>query len=438
MKKLALCIVISLLYTGALHSQIFQQNFNSSSDLSDYIGSPPNSSQFDNVGSSNDANVIVSIVSNTLKFSKQGSPGTGSFSRITDFSPVPTGLIMKFDITISSNVSAPSVGVFRIGSGFSTSNSDESNTDTYARFTINFSTTDGNFEVKDITNNNTSSELSGTQTITWALNNTGSTTSYTAPDGSTESIGNDKADIWAGNSKLFDDVDVEKPTQTMTDVKFVYKPEDSESGDIEIDNLMIYGETNGALPVSLSSFNGSYSNGKVSLNWRTETEVNNYGFDIERAIAESGHAPAQDWKKVGFVKGNGNSNIPNEYYFVDKFSKPGIYNYRLKQKDFDGNYKYPEEIIVKIPLPGEVKLRQNYPNPFNPVTIISFSLPEARFVSLKVYDILGREVKSLLNGKKPAGNYEIKFDASGLNSGLYFYKIETGHYRGIRKMVLIK
>jgi len=195
---------------------------------------------------------------------------------------------------------------------------------------------------------------------------------------------------------------------------------------------------NPPLPVELSDFNGDYSNGKILLNWRTESEVNNFGFEVERIIEENGNANSQQWRKIGFVKGNGNSNAPNEYTFEEEISRSGIYKYRLKQLDFDGDYSYSKEIEINIPFPGEVILNQNFPNPFNPTTKISFALPRTEFVSLKVYDVLGREVETLLSDKITPGKYDIKFDGSGLNSGFYFYKIEGEDFAMVKKMVLVK
>ncbi len=206
----------------------------------------------------------------------------------------------------------------------------------------------------------------------------------------------------------------------------------------EFDQFYFATSATAPLPVGLSDFNGDYSNGKIQLNWRTETEVNNFGFEVERVIEENANANSQQWTKIEFVKGKGNSNSPNVYSFEDKISRSGVYKYRLKQLDFDGNYNYSEEIEVYIPFPGEVILNQNYPNPFNPTTKISFALPRTEFVSLKVYDVLGREVETLLSDKITPGKYDIKFDGSGLNSGFYFYKIEGEDFSIVKKMVLVK
>jgi hypothetical protein len=86
----------------------------------------------------------------------------------------------------------------------------------------------------------------------------------------------------------------------------------------------------------------------------------------------------------------------------------------------------------------EYKLYQNYPNPFNPVTSINFSMPEAEFVSIKVFDLLGREVKTLVNEKRVAGMHNVYFDASGLGGGVYFCRISAGKFSDVKKMILIK
>jgi hypothetical protein len=92
----------------------------------------------------------------------------------------------------------------------------------------------------------------------------------------------------------------------------------------------------------------------------------------------------------------------------------------------------------KEPVPVNYSLSQNYPNPFNPTTMISYALPRSGFVKLTVYDVIGREVKTLVNEYKTAGTYNVAFDGSSLASGLYIYKITAGDYTGVKKMILVK
>ena len=202
-----------------------------------------------------------------------------------------------------------------------------------------------------------------------------------------------------------------------------------------------------ALPVELSSFSAIIKGNKVELNWQTATEVNNYGFEIERSVVgdqRSANAAADSWTKIGFENGHGNSNSVKEYSFTDKPNGGAKFKYRLKQIDNDGKYEYSNEIEVDLGIPQEFLLEQNYPNPFNPSTTIRYSIPNViasetkQSVVLKVYDILGNVVATLVNEQKSAGNYEVKFDASNLSSGIYFYKLQSGSFVQTKKFILIK
>ena len=93
---------------------------------------------------------------------------------------------------------------------------------------------------------------------------------------------------------------------------------------------------------------------------------------------------------------------------------------------------------VTVGTPLKFELSQNYPNPFNPTTNISFGLPVDSKVTIKIYDISGREIRTLLNDTKAAGYYSVMFDASGLSSGVYFYKIEANNFSELKRMLLIK
>jgi hypothetical protein len=146
--------------------------------------------------------------------------------------------------------------------------------------------------------------------------------------------------------------------------------------------------------------------------------------------------------KIDFVEGAGNSNSPKEYSYTDKEPPGGSkFDYRLKQIDTDGNYEYSDIIAVKI-MPGQFSLNQNYPNPFNPTTVIRYAIPKDGYVTLTIYDILGRKVQTLINEKQPAGRYKKTFNASALASGIYFYRISVtggaGNFVKIKKMLLIK
>lgn len=191
------------------------------------------------------------------------------------------------------------------------------------------------------------------------------------------------------------------------------------------------------LPVELSSFSASVIGNGVKLNWRTETETNNYGFEIQR-LQDYTITKLQDWKTIGFVEGYGNSNSPKDYTYTDASVTSGTYGYRLKQIDNDGTFSYSKIIEVDLGAPTKYELAQNFPNPFNPTTAISFTLPETGNVRLTVFNLLGQEVATLVNEVKEAGMHIINFNAEGLNSGVYIYRIESGSFNEVRKMTLIK
>ncbi len=203
----------------------------------------------------------------------------------------------------------------------------------------------------------------------------------------------------------------------------------------------------GALPIELVSFTASMNKKNVVLTWQTATEVNNYGFEIEKKSMKD-ELRSMKWEQVGFVEGSGTTPSPKQYSFVDKNVNTGKYLYRLKQIDRDGKFIYSHEAEVTIAAPKEFSLLQNYPNPFNPTTVINYQLPISGHVTLKVFDPLGREMTTLVNEMKEAGKHSVQLDATlfgngisskgGYASGIYFYQLVTGEKTIVKKMVLIK
>jgi hypothetical protein len=189
------------------------------------------------------------------------------------------------------------------------------------------------------------------------------------------------------------------------------------------------------VPVELLAFTASVNNSNVQLLWSTATELNNLGFEIERSIDN-----LDNFVTVGFVEGKGSSTEINYYSFNDNPELSGVNQlyYRLKQVDFDGTFSYSDVVNVTYDVPAEFVLSQNYPNPFNPSTRINYFVPKESFVSIKVYDFLGREVTALVSETKSTGSYEIVFDASNLPSGTYFYTLRTDNYSSTKKMIIIK
>jgi len=213
-------------------------------------------------------------------------------------------------------------------------------------------------------------------------------------------------------------------------------------------------EPSNPVPVELTSFTAASDNEEILLNWKTATEINNRGFEVEMRQNES------DFKIIGFVEGKGNSTEINSYSFKYKPLQSGLYEFRLKQIDYSGQFEYSQIASVEFQ-PSEFELSQNYPNPFGKgtksgdfITTIKYKIPAeyhnsnsnnttanssfTENVKLKVYDILGREVAVLLDEPSTPGVHEVKFDASDLPSGIYYYQLTFGNNTKIRKMILLK
>ena len=192
------------------------------------------------------------------------------------------------------------------------------------------------------------------------------------------------------------------------------------------------------VPVELTAFSSEIKDHSIMLLWTTATELNNNGFEIDRSYNN------KDFQKIGFVPGFGTTTQSKSYsYKIDSYKK-GIQYYRLKQIDYDGSFKYYNSIEVDGLAPAEFSLSQNFPNPFNPSTKIKYTIPTVRTqqtisVKLKVYDIIGNEVATLVNKDEPAGEYETEFDGSKLPSGIYFYRLQTDNgFAATKDMVLLK
>jgi len=178
------------------------------------------------------------------------------------------------------------------------------------------------------------------------------------------------------------------------------------------------------IPVELTSFTAKLIDRNVQLNWSTATETNNSGFYIERSEDNL------NFTTIGFEQGAGTTTEPRQYSFIDKAEISGTLYYRLKQVDYDGSFSYSRTVEVNNALPLEFSLSQNYPNPFNPTTNISFQVPVNSHLTLKVYDILGNEVATLIDEFKSAGNHEVVFDSHNLSSGVYFYNLKAAGVNG--------
>jgi len=191
----------------------------------------------------------------------------------------------------------------------------------------------------------------------------------------------------------------------------------------------------GPSPVTMITFTASTEKNNVKLNWTTENEINNSGFDLERKLIKEGAV----WQKIKFIPGSGTTNGQKSYFYEDKKLQTGKYEYRLKQIDYNNSYEYynlNNDIVISAP--KEFRVSQNYPNPSNPKCRIDYNIPSDGMVSMKVYDIIGREVASLVNKFQTADYYSIEFDGTNYASGIYYYQLKTINFVETKKMILVK
>lgn len=220
-------------------------------------------------------------------------------------------------------------------------------------------------------------------------------------------------------------------------------------------NIGNYLFSNLTIPVELTSFNANVDGNNVHLNWTTASELNNMGFEIQKSKVKSQNSETE-WQTIGFINGKGTTTEQQSYSYIDDLTltpnlpagRQGLnltntLHYRLKQIDYDGTSVYSDIVEVEFSfVPSEFILYQNYPNPFNPSTVIGYQLPVSGNITLKVYDVLGREAATLVDEFREAGYHEVEFNlSSGIRnqaSGIYFYQLRAGDYYETKKMILTK
>jgi len=189
------------------------------------------------------------------------------------------------------------------------------------------------------------------------------------------------------------------------------------------------------LPISLASFNATaVSRDAVELKWKTISETDNYGFVVQRLVGN-------EWTDVSpLIPGHGTTIEIHEYSYTDQVDFRN--KWRLCQIDLDGSKSFSGVVMTTDVRPAsevtEFALGQNYPNPFNPSTTIRYGMPHKTVVQLTVFNTLGQQVAQLVNGEQEAGYHEVKFDGSGLSSGVYLYRLRAGDFMQTRKFVLMK
>ncbi|MGB6648634.1 MAG: T9SS type A sorting domain-containing protein [Bacteroidota bacterium] len=199
------------------------------------------------------------------------------------------------------------------------------------------------------------------------------------------------------------------------------------------------------LPITLAWFEASYEaeSNAVQIAWQTLSEIDNYGFYVERRLAAAG-----EFEEVGFVPSQGNGILPQLYSFRDEGVASGDWYYRIRQMDLTGESTESEHVLVSVPVvtgvgesgaPAEFALHQNYPNPFNPSTELTFSVASEGRAMVRIYNTLGQEVATLFDGETQPGTiYHLRFEGESLTSGSYFYTLESAGVTAVRRMLLLK
>jgi hypothetical protein len=436
MKKFGLLISSFLITTQLIWGQpLIEENFNYANGVLTSVSASWTESP---IGSTD-----IEVISGNLSFASYPSSGIGNGIVLDGGATGRSGVIRSF--SPQSSIGSTVYYSFLLNV-ISTSDMDinGSTGDYFSNFSTSTSALRGYVYVRQGTNSgsfNIGLAKSSTSSLTWYLSDLNINTTYLIVVAYSFLSGadNDAVKLWINpdlsGTEPLSDININSGADA-TDLVNVQYRQRVLSGDMSVDGIRVATSwLEAPLPVELSSFSASVVGNAVKLNWKTETEVNNYGFEIERYALS---AERQAWNKIGFINGNGNSNSPKSYSFVDDNVTAGKYSYRLKQIDNEGQFEYSKSIEVDFGAPKKFELSQNYPNPFNPVTTIRFNLPEAANVKLTLFNILGQELKTLVNEFKESGVHTINFDASELNSGMYIYKIEAGTFVQTRKMTLVK
>jgi hypothetical protein len=188
------------------------------------------------------------------------------------------------------------------------------------------------------------------------------------------------------------------------------------------------------LPVELVDFTASADERNVVLQWRTESEKQNAGFDVERRVG------SDSFEKLTFIDGAGTINEPQTYRF-DDVTVPfdtDVVTYRLKQIDLDGAHEYSEEVEINLDVPLQLQLYKTFPNPATSRATLRYELPHSGLVRISLYNTLGQRVLDPVNRVMSAGRHQRTLDLNQLGSGLYFIRIETESGSITRKLVVVR
>jgi hypothetical protein len=427
---LFLTLVVLFTTQSAAQTTYVSQDFSSSTTVSDYVSSTPNSGQFNSISNTSGS---VAISGGQLGFTRTSTSGSGIIARTTDFSPEPLVLKVQFDLTVdSSSLSQTSAATLNIGQGFTTSTAVPTNASIHSKLGINFTGNSGEFSLRNIGSSTSSTVFTGQQTIIWYINNSGGTYTYTAPDGSTETLANDAADVFVGTAKVFNDIAATTGTVPLADFKFVFNGgSGSALGGLRIDNISIISPADAPLPVEMGGLKlGLITNG-ILLSWETYSEVENAGFEVYRSEnSDKAFKKIASYFTHSELVGLGNSATGKKYSFTDnsEFLKPGnSYQYKIVNVDFDGTRteQEPQSILYSTNQTEAFKSHlKASPNNSKETIILEFSLPQEENVLISMIDVNGKTVQSWTKHYR-AGTADFEISTVSFPYGIYYIIVRS-------------
>jgi hypothetical protein len=343
----ALCMWLA---TSDLFAQttLFQQNFDGGGIPANYVSSNPNVNQFNGISG-------ATITNGTLQFDRSSGTGTGHFSRTTDLSPSVRSMYIQMDFEVVSTTATAGNNVlnFYVGSNFTSDVQNPDNGETYARFGFSFTNNGHEFMVRSVPAGGTGAANSvpytGRRTLTFVLNNTDYLVTYLQPGGGLKTLPNDTYDLWVGADRVFTELPVLTPGQTLSDFKFrltnnVY------AAAFQIDNILIR-DISGALPIELTHFEAKSNGPHVELNWTTTKLLTAAQFTVER------HTGSGEFVDIGESTPGTLPTTTSQrtYTFTDEQPAPGLNHYRLRQVSTGGLASWSKVIQVRYQ-PGQPAL----------------------------------------------------------------------------------
>jgi hypothetical protein len=379
-----------ILYCFDSFAQFFSQDFSFSTSVADYVSLSPNNQQLTSIQATG-ALAGVAISGGALVLSRNGG-NVAYFARTSNFSSVPNLLLIEFDFAIPvSTASVTSGAIFRLGRNYTDDGTIPANADTYARIGVNLTGNANEFQFRDISNGTNSPTFSGTQRITWLLNNTSLSTTYIAPNGSSQSVAPAKFDLWVGNDLVFDEVD-RLSNVAVEDIKLMFS---AGEGSLSFDNFTI---KNWQIPLPLEwlEVRAQSVENEVFIRWKVQKERNNVFFEIEKS------ADGISFSAIGRLKGSNHFSEIKSYQFIDY--KPFTDNYyRIKQVDEDGRYSYSKVLFLKM----ENEPPLVFPNPTE--DCVEVNIPKGSDCRLELYTIYGQKVAESTENKLFVGHLPSSF-----------------------------